>query len=171
MADLDRLTEYAQELLDLCEAALEATDAGAPSRVYLAVPGPPFDCDQLTVETASLGDAPLAATSVLGSGRRITAAINLVGFRVKIVRCVPTLSEAGDPPPEEDVTLAAAMLNMDVWAIWTRVRTAQREGTLFGGDCSHLFYDGAFAIEEEGGIAGYQIDFRADIDGFVNSGS
>lgn len=171
MADLDRLTEYAQQLLDVCEAALAATDAGVPSRVYLAVPGPPFDCDQLTVETKGLGDAAFATTSTLGGGRRITAALNLVGFTVKIVRCVPTLDENGNPPDEVESSIAADMLNKDLWSIWTRIRTEQREGTLFNGECGHLFYDGAFAIEEEGGVAGYQIEFRADIDGFINAGS
>ena len=118
------------------------------------MPGPPFDCDQLTVETLSLGMLRSRPRACSESGRRITAAINLVGFRVKIVRCVPTLTRRRIRRPRRTWPLAAAMLNMDVWAIWTRVRTAQREGTLFGGDCGHLFYDGAFAIEEEGGIAG-----------------
>jgi hypothetical protein len=171
MADLDRITEYAQELLDLCEAALATTDEGVPSVVYLAVPGPAYDCDQLTVENMGLGDAPLATTSTLGGGRRITAAINFVSFRVKIVRCVPTIDDSGNPPDPAAVAARAAVLNQDVWSIWTRVRTEQREGTLFGGDCDHLFYDGATAIEEEGGIAGYQIDFRAEIAGFINAGS
>jgi hypothetical protein len=87
------------------------------------------------------------------------------------VRCVPTLDENGNPPSPDDVAAATAVLNMDLWSIWTRVRTEHKAGTLFSGDCGHLFYDGATAIEEEGGVAGYQIDFRADIDGFANAGA
>lgn len=170
MADIDRLTEYGQELLDLCEVAVIAA-GWAPSRVYLAPPGPPYDCDQLTVETASLGDAPLATTSTIGAGKRITAAMNLVGFRVKLVRCVPTIDEDGNPPDPDEESVAADLLNKSLWAIWTRVRTAQRAGELFGGDCDHLFYDGASPIDEEGGLAGYQIDFRAEIAGFANLGT
>lgn len=165
------LTEYARELLELCEASLVATDVGPPPKIYLAPPGPAFDCDQLTVEVISLGDAPFAGTSVLSGGRKITAAMNLIGFRVKIVRCGPTLDAQGNPPPLADEEDAAIIGHQDVWAIWTGVRTAQFAGTLFGGLCDHVFYDGARAIETLGGISGYEIDFRVEIAGFANSGS
>lgn len=168
---IDTLTEYADELLDLCETAVALTDLGAPSATFLASPGPAFDCDQLTVELISLGDAPFASTTVLGPGRRVTAAMNLVGFRIKIVRCVAMLDEQGNPPTPAAQRAGAVAGHQDVWAIWTAVRTAQREGTLFGGLCDHLFYDGARALDEQGGIAGYEIDFRAEIAGFANSGT
>lgn len=170
MAELDLINEYAQELLDLCADAVTAASS-EPNRVYVAPPGPAFDCDQLTVEVRSLGDHPFPAQSTLGAGRRIHAAINLVGFRVKIVGCVPTLDEEGNPPSEVDSQAAAFGLNKDLYAIWTRVRTAFKDGTLFSGNCSALFFDGGRALDELGGLAGYEIDFRAELEGFANAGT
>lgn len=169
MAELDLINEYAQELLDVCEGAVAAV--GEIDRSYIAPPGPAFDCGQLTVEIRSLGDHPLPTSSSLGSGRRLHAAINLVGFRVKVVGCVPTLDSDGDPPEPADAQAAAFVLNKMVYSIWTRVRTVYKEGEIFGGNCNALFFDGARALDELGGLAGYEIDFRAEIEGFANAGS
>jgi hypothetical protein len=171
VSTIDQITLYAQELLELCDQALLATTDGAPDVSYLAHSIPAIDCEQLTVEVLSLGDHPLPATTTLSPGRRLTAAINVVGFRVTIARCVPVLDEQGNPPPPDEIQAAAERLHQDLFAIWTRVRTAQKAGELFGGLCDHLFYDGAFPLEESGGYAGYTIDFRVSIDGFANLGT
>lgn len=171
MADVDRLTEYAQQLLEVCAAALEITDAGPPVMQGVVPVGPAFDCEQLTVEVISIGDAPFAGTSSFATGGKITAAINLPGFRVKIIRCVHVIAEDGTPPTMAQQSEDAAKVNQDAWAIWTGVRTAQKNGELFGGECDHLLYDGATGIEAEGGMAGWQIDFRAELAGFLNETS
>lgn len=168
---LATLTGYAQELLTLASAAVADTVGGEIDRTFLSPPGPPFDCEQISVEVISLGEAPTAVTTSIGAGRRnLTGALNLVGFRVMVIRdCIPGLDDEGNFPGEGELTAAATTLHEDLFAVWTRVRTAQREGDLFGGKCDHLFYDGASAIETQGSMAGYQIDFRAEIAGFVNN--
>lgn len=165
-------TEYAQELLELCEEAIATTESGAIERAYLSPPSPPWDCEQLTVEITSIGDFPLPTTSTLGGGQRITAAINVLGFRVVVLRdCAPGMDEDGEFPDPDEMAAFAALGHQDVWSIWTRVRTAYIAGDLFEGNCDHLFFDGATALEMSGGMAGYQLLFRAEIAGFANSGS
>jgi len=173
ISTLQSLTQYAAELLALCEDALTPTVGGVILRSYLSPGTPAFDCEQLTVDVQSLGDADMTTLSTLGAGgRHITGALNLIGFRVTVVRdCVPTLEEDGDFPDPIDMQAKAVEVQEDVWAIWTRVRTAKMEGTLFDGRCNKLFFDGARALETAGGTAGWEIDFRANIPGFVNSGS
>jgi len=170
-SDLSTPTTYARQLLELCEDALALTAAGAPTLSYLSTAVPAFDCNQLTVEIISLGDAPFASTSTFATGGKITAAINLIGFRVVVVRCVASIDESGAPPTVAEIEADADKMHQDVFAIWTRVRTAQHDEELFGGACSHLIYDGAIALETEGGMAAWQIDFRAEIEGFANSGT
>lgn len=172
VSTIETLTEYAQELLDLCDTALADTVGGQIDRVFLSPPAPPWDCEQLSVEVDALGDYPLPTTSTLAGGRRLTAAINVVSFRVVVLRdCVPGITEEGYFPDPAELTASASEGHQDVWAIWTRVRTAYREGDLFEGNCDHLWFDGATALEQSGGFAGYQLMFRAEIAGFGNSGS
>lgn len=172
VSTIETLTEYADELLTLCNAALADTVGGEIDRSYLSPPTPPWDCEQVTVEVASIGDWPLPTTSTLGSGRRITAALNFIGFRIVVIRdCIPGLDDDGDFPDPDDIRASAIEGHQDVWAIWTRIRTAYIHGDLFEGNCDHLVFDGATALETSGGHGGYQIDLRAEIAGFANSGS
>lgn len=170
---LQTVTEYAQELLDLCDAAISTTVGGPIARSYISPGRPPWDCEQITVHLSSLGDAPFAVTSSVGGGRRhITGATNLLGFAITVVRdCVPTIDDRGLFPDEADIQLSAVEGHEDVWAIWTAVRLAQMDGTLFGGTCDHLFFDGAVALDTEGGFAGFEILFRVEIAGILAPGS
>ena len=165
-------TEYAQELLDLCSVALADTVGGPVDREYLSAGRPVLDCEQLTVSVTSLGDASFPAQSVVGAGQRhITGALNLYGFLVTIVRCVPTIDENGAIPTVGEESDAAAKVHQDLIAIWNAVRQAKRSDDLFGGSCELLFFDGARALDSEGGLGGWEIEFRADISGFPTDGS
>lgn len=164
----ETLTLYAQELLDLAVAALADSSAGPMERSFLVHGTPVHDCAQVTVAVTSIGDASFPAQSTIGAGQRhITGALNLYGFQIEITRCLPTIDSAGDPPSPEEETAAASGLHEDVMLVWNRVRQEKRDGTLFGGDCDMLFFDGALAVESQGGFGGWTIDFRADISGFA----
>jgi hypothetical protein len=56
-----------------------------------------------------------------------------------------------------------------VWAIWTYLYSAFRRGELLGGACDDLIMDGAIAIETEGTLAGFEVEFRVNIPGIVNA--
>lgn len=161
------LTQYAQELLDLAVAALADSSAGPMERYFLVHGTPVHDCAQVTVAVTSIGDASFPAQSTVGAGQRhITGALNLYGFQIEITRCLPVIDSDGNPPEPAAETTAASGLHEDVVLVWNRVRQAKRNGDLFGGLCELLFFDGARAVESQGGFGGWQIDFRADIAGF-----
>lgn len=165
-------TEYAQELLDLCSDAIAETEGGEIARRYIWTGRPAFDCEQLTVSGVSLGEAPTGALSAMGTGRRhVTGRVNLIGFLVCIVRdCAPQMNGRSAPDPDA-LTAHASEIQQDVWAVWTAVYRAMREGTLFGGRCDHLFFDGAQALESSGTLSAWEILFRAEILGIIGGGT
>lgn len=170
---VESLTDYADELLELAAAALVDTEGGEIDRAGLTAGAPSFDCEQITVEVLSLGDASMTTFSSLGAGSRHThGAVNLIGFRITVVReCIATIGENGEIPTIAEMRVDAVVVHQDVWAIWSRIRSTMAAGALFGGRCSKLFFDGARSLPIEGMTAGWTIDFRVNIPGFANSGS
>ncbi len=163
--------QYAEDLLALCLDAVTATAAGAIDRVYVSPGRPAYDCEQLTISLMSVGEAATVAPTSLSPGKRhVTGRVNLLGFLVTVLRdCVPILD--GDRAPEGDaIALSAAEVIEDVWAIWTYLYWAFRRGELLEGTCDSLFMDGARAVETEGTLAGFEIDFRVNIPGILNAG-
>lgn len=173
VSTLQTPTAYANELLDLCATAVAAAAGGPITRQYLSPGRPAADCEQLTVSLISIGDAPMATTSGIGAGyRHLTGALNLLGFLVTIFRdCVPVIDDDFHVPPADEIDAAAVIGQEDVWAIWTAVRQAQVNEELFGGACDHLFFDGAFSLDTEGSLAGWEIQFRAEIAGIAANGA
>jgi hypothetical protein len=167
---VESLTTYADELATTAAAALADTVGGEIERAGLTAGLPAFDCEQVTVAVISLGDAQQSTLSTLGAGRRhMSGAVNLIGFRITVLRdCIATIEEDGDLPTVAEMRNDAIKVHQDVWAIWTRIRRQMMAGELFGGRCSKLFFDGARATATEGGMAGWEIDFRANIPGFAN---
>ncbi len=170
---VESLTAYADELLGIASAALVDTIGGPIDREALTAGSPSFDCEQITVDVRSLGDAAMSTLSTLGAGsRHLHGAVNLIGFRVTVVReCIATIEEDGEFPSVAEMRTDAETVHQDVWAIWSKIRSTMNAGDLFGGRCSKIFFDGARALPIEGGTAGWEIDFRVNIPGFANSGT
>jgi len=170
---LQSLTAYADELLAAASSALTTTVGGEIEHAGLVAGSPSFECERLSVEVRSLGDAAMATLSSLGPGsRHIGGAVDLIGFRITVVRdCVATIDDNGDFPTVAEERADAIKMHEDVWAIWTRIRTLMNQGEIFGGRCKKLFFDGARALPIEGETAGWEIDFRVNIPGFSNNGN
>lgn len=162
---------YAEELLAVCEDAVAATTSGAIDRVYVSPGRPAYDCEQLTIALVSLGEADTAVATTLARGRRpVTGRVNLLGFLVTVLRdCVPVL-EGESPPAPASIAASASEVIEDVWAIWSYLYWAFRRGELLGGACDDLMMDAAIAIETEGTLAGFEIEFRVNIPGILNAG-
>lgn len=169
MSTLATPKTYADELLEIASDALASTVGGPIEYQFVTVEEVSHDCELLAVTMRTIGDAPFGTGSTLGAGNRhITGALNLYGFRVTVVRaCQPQIDEGGNFPSAQEHDDAATISIEDVTAIWNAVRQAWRSGELFGGGCSKLFFDGARALAAAGGLAGWEIDFRTDIDGFA----
>jgi len=162
---------YAEDLLAVCSDAVTATAAGAIDRVYVSPGRPAYDCEQLTIALISIGEAATAIPTTLAAGKRhVTGRVNLLGFLVTVLRdCVPVLD--GDRAPEgAAIALSAAEVVEDVFAIWSYLYWAFKRGELLGGTCDDLFMDGARAVETEGTLAGFEVEFRVNIPGILNAG-
>jgi hypothetical protein len=170
-ATLQTPYEYAEELLDVLAAAVGDTQAGAIERVYVAPGRPAHDCEQLTISLIGVGEADTVVVSALALGKRHkTGRVNLLTFLVTVIRdCVPTIDDNGNLPTSEDEQASASEVIEDVWAIWTYLYWAFRRGELLGGKCDDLVMDGAIAIETEGTLAGFEVEFRVNIPGIVNA--
>jgi hypothetical protein len=163
--------EYASELLDAISDAIGDTVGGPIERRYVSPGRPVFDCEQLTITLAGIGEADTVVGSSLAIGKRhTTGRVNLLHFLVTIVRdCVPTLDDNGNVPSVDEIEASADQVVQDVWAIWTYLYSAYRRGELLGGRCSELIMDGAVALETEGTFASFEVHFRVSIPGIVNA--
>lgn len=170
MSDVGTLFDFAQELLDLSEGALAATSGGIPDRVLVAPSLPALDCcPQLTVHIQSLrleNTNPGSPAPIVGHQMKF-GVLYLASFVITVVRCMPQpAGQSATPPSPAAITAASSEISEDLWAIWNRVATAVREGTLFEGKCFPLYLDPAQPIAEQGTCAGWTIPLRAGIQGY-----
>lgn len=169
MSDLLTPYEYAGELLELCSNAIAETEGGEIARRYVSAGRPAFDCEQLTVHLVTLGDAQSTGLSPVSPGRRhISGKMNLLGMVVTVVRdCAATMDDQGNPPAAEDLEQDARTISQDIWACWTGIYAAMKEGELFGGKCDLLFFDGAQVLDSEGQTNAWELGIRAEIPGII----
>lgn len=166
----DALHELASELLDRSAEALDTIPVlvpgqgltGAPSRAYVNNGVPVADCpDQLVVWSSALREEPTGAekeaTSVLW--------INAAEFHVQIFRCQPTPQNANTIIPATALTRAARQSNADAWALWNHLHNLRYAGLLFA-KCERVRWDGMTAIEPSGGVGGWELVVRAQLDGY-----
>jgi hypothetical protein len=164
--------EYAEELLELCAAAIADTDGGPIDLQYVEWGRPAYDCEELVVSGMGFGEADTRTDTSLGAGKRtVHGRVNLVSFTVTVVRCAAVMDDNGNSPTKEQTEAKSAEMFAAVWAIWTRVYRAKRDGDLFEGKCMDLFFDGASSVDASGGLYGAEIRFRAEIAGIIASGS
>lgn len=163
--------QYADELLMVCAAAVGDTVAGPIERVYVSPGRPVLDCEQLTISLVRIGEANTAIATTLGQGKRhSTGRVNLLGFLVTVARdCVPVLDEKGNVPTAADIEASANEVIEDIWAIWSYLYWSFRRGELLGGVCDTFIVDGAIALETEGTLAGFEMEFRVNIPGLLNA--
>ena len=161
----------------LLELDIEALDTipilapgleGAPERAFVSPGRPALDCcDQLAVH-AQTGTAGDTAPGGLAAGRRLEGMLNHVRLITTITRCVQdsrrgaTLDEA---PLPADLEATAAQTNADVWALWNHIYNAWRSGH-FRSLCDEVFFDGAIALPQEGGCAGWVLTMRFSFGGY-----
>lgn len=173
MSDVGTLTDYALELLDVCEAAVGSTVGGPIERAFLASALPALDCcPQLTVHIGGLGiENTVPTTPVTAPAHRLTTTgmLMLAVYVVTVVRCQPVSKENRQvfvPPSPDELAAAAIESDQDLWAIWNTVAAAHNAGSLFGGRCPALYFDPPTPLLVEGACGGWEIPFRAAIDGY-----
>lgn len=161
----------ASEYLAVCVTALNTTAAGAPARAFVSPGVPPWDCpDQLSVH---VGGPALADTLPFGGalepGHRIAVQgmVNLISLTATILRCAPLPDNLGNPPSVAAMNAVAAQTTADLWAIWAGVKAAKKALTLFPPRERELFIDPAVSLNQAGGVCGWEINIRVQLDGYT----
>ncbi len=165
--------EVAQEFLEAAVAIVNDTIGGPVALAYLS-PGLPsldFQCDQIAVWIAALGDeqtSPLSPVPQPGQKRRI-GWVNLATFSCMVARCVNvgTTTKAGyEPPTIYQLSSDARKTMEDGWALWNGVSTAIRDDALFGGTCMDIKFLSMSPLTPAGGMAGWVLTLSAEMAGY-----
>lgn len=170
--------EITTALLDAIVAAMATTAAGAPDRSFISLGAPAFetDCAQAAVQVLTLTEeqtGPLSPSAQTGQ-RFKRGRMNLVGLVGYAMRCVE-VSEGNlnvyASPFDATLSAAAKAGYDDGWAIWNWVRAGVADGTLFGGRCSVVHFDGGIPAAPQGGLGGWQFSLRVELPGYVPAGA
>lgn len=168
MADATTLYDMAAELLAAAAAALATTASGAPGRQYVSISSPAYDCEQLTVHYAIADKAPFNPAAGAGHHRLAGGSVNLVGFDVTVLRCVPVLDGSTNPPSPAELEAAALVHGVDGWTLWNYLQSRLRDDSLWGlWPCGELQMSPMLPINPQGGFAGTVLRLSARVDGFV----
>jgi hypothetical protein len=167
-SDVSSLDGLCGTLLAACVAALATTDAGAPDRQFVSAGQPAFDCgDFVAVQSLMLGLAETQPLQpMLQPAQRVhSASMNLATLVAYAIRCVPTLDARGNPPSAAALSAAARVTNQDGFAIWDHLKKAIRDGSLFPGCRTPVFFDGGLSVVPSGARAGWQFTLRVELEG------
>lgn len=158
------LADRALELLDAAEDALvQATTGHAPPGHVFLVHGEPaddFPCDggQLTVHISGLSHEQFGRFSTEPVPQSC-ARTPTPTFVITLRRCLPTPLGDGTAPSATAQDEHARNLMIDLWAILTELYDRARVCTLFTGvsHCSDINIGEVIALNDEGGVGGWQI--------------
>lgn len=153
-----RIYDIARDVLDAVVAGYLADAVDLPARRFVSLGPPAWDCELVAcwVERTFghagdvLAEDPDPIMAAVGHGLR--AAL----LRIQIVRCYPTLSDAGDPPTPAVMEAATATLLEDAQRVSNILVAASKAGAI--GGCNSVAMldwvsvgpDGAMAASNHG---------------------
>ena len=145
------LADLAADLLAAAYAGLDQTITGnpAPDRVYISHGEPAWDfCDG--TGTLVVFVSPISHRQIASHAKCwISPTAN---FCVELIRCVPSLTDEGSPPPAADLTDSAESLLRDIWSL---LQAIYEWFGLF--DCEMVDVGQAIALGPAGGAAGWRV--------------
>lgn len=163
--------QAATDYLNLCLVALATTTGGAPARSFVSPGVPAWDCpNQLSVHVGGPAIADtLPLVPVLQPGHRVTTTgeVNLLGLTATILRCAPLPSANGQPPTPAQINAVSQVTTADLWAIWAHIKAGKRAATFFAPKERELFIDPAVSLNQAGGVCGWEITIRVQLDGYT----
>lgn len=173
MAAQDKLYEMCRELADAVQAATALSPGGEIEGAFVSPGLPSFDCPPMIavhVGGAQQADTvPLAPPLQPGERADVTGSVNLVAVTATIVRCVVALKKSAGRAilPSFAAQEADAKNTLgDVWVVWNHLATLKRDETLFGPIHRRMFFDPAVPLPISGESAGWQMQFRVQLDGY-----
>ena len=110
-------------------------DVPLPSRQYWMLNDPAYDCEQMVVSLMSLQEGLIGTDNAPQSPCDVFITAT---FKVTIVRCVPGLTDDGQPPSASEIEAASRALAMDAYLLmksscWFDVYGVDIEGAPLGG--------------------------------------
>lgn len=160
------LRTLATDLLDVAAAAYDnvANAPTKPARRLVRATNPPhLRCEDgiLAVSTTLIGTD--VATDVNRCARR-----SRVGFAVEVVRCHPTIDDAGPASADDEQTAALGLLD-DAWTIWSWLLDRWAAGALFASapniGCELVSFGDGFVVGPSGGVVGWRQPLETVVSG------
>jgi hypothetical protein len=181
VSTVSSMWQLAVELTNAVADAMATTDAGAPDTTYQTLGAPAFldGCAQAAVEIPLLSEGatnPMTPPESTGM-RHQRGRLNLVSMVAYAIRCIPVTDANGQMLPQFQSPSPATLSAIakagyeDGWAIWNWVNHAIRNGSLFGGPCSVVHFDGGIPYAPEAGLGGWRFAVRVELDGYDPTGS
>lgn len=157
----DLLWLAAQEVLDcVCEDLTAQSSCGCPCRSFVTIGQPVWDncCDgQLAVIVDRIYVAGVYPAS---DAQPITCTSQIAGeFTLQLIRCVPTMTEGGDPPTAAALSASAQNIYADMYIAYRSViccLAQYKKQRLF------TMRD-ARTIGPQGGCAGFEVKFSIQL--------
>lgn len=161
-----RLLEVAADALD---TLVTLNLRGCPQRAYVSPGLPAFDCEQLTVHVAAMGEevtSPLSPNPATAQRQKF-GRVNMVTFTTSIVRCLTAVTDENTPPDAGKEDADALQLNCDGWTIWEAFYWHARAGTLLGDDlCRLVRQQASHPVDPSGGVGAWIINTQLEVGGF-----
>lgn len=146
----------------------------APSRQFVAIGQPAYDCDQLTVHVQSFGVASTSPQSAARDAMRRRVVLYEAVLALTLCRCYSIDAEPSmlDPnvslPPSSSLQAVADQVHGDVWQLWTDLWSAAKAGTIIGtppAGCRGVALGQAVPVPEQGALGGWVIPLTVEISG------
>lgn len=160
------LIDAANELLGASVAIL---GPAAPTRRFVSIGVPAYDCDQLTVHCSAFTAAATSPQSAARDTHHRRAVLYEATFVVTVLRCYQASAEPSLLDPEIRIPPSAALQGVaeqvygDVWGLWTGLWAAMKAGTLWAGRGAAL--GAAVPVDEQGALSGWTIPVSTEISG------
>lgn len=150
-----RLYALAWDILHAVEQHFLNEGVNLPERRYVHVGQVALDCEQLVLAVDQLtAGLPLGTPP---SSRCVQP--KTLRARLWLIRCVPTLTEQGDPPSFASLDESARTLLIDAWTLPAAVLYAQSSGAF--GDCSWVEAGPLASVGPEGALGGWALSIGA----------
>lgn len=164
------LSQYADQLLSVCEDAVALTDAGVQERVYVSASEPAFDCEQLTCYVSNIAEAitsPFSPTEVTALRTKFGNVI-MVTYVIDSVRCSTTMPNISTFPSVASLNAVAHTVLDDMFALWNGLRHAHENGEIFD-QCLGVHFDGIVPLPDMGDYVGCEMTVSASIPGIARA--
>lgn len=153
------LFDIASGLLNASALALSNGGRTPPTRQFVSDSSPPvLDCETLVVDVARVFTGFVGLEDLAPAKCSVSHAAQM---RVSIGRCVPTVTDQGEPSPSE-ITDSAEELMQDAWLLRVGIIAAMRTADI-KALCDAWALGPLLPLETSGGIGGWTQEIQVQV--------